>query len=131
MSTDDNKRVARRMTDEVWNEGKPDVLDEICAPSYHLHGTGGIAELKRNVAAMRRAFPDLRFTVDEMIAEGDAVASRWTWRGTHLGAFEDIAPTGKALAATGITIFHFADGKIVDDRFEVGGPDLRQLLLGA
>lgn len=129
MSTEDNKRVARRMTDEVWNLGKPEVLDEICAPSYHLRGTGGLAELKRDITLMRRAFPDLRYTVEEMIAEGNAVVSRWTWHGTHRGEFEDIASTSKELTATGITIFHFADGKIVDDLFEMGSPDLRQILL--
>ena len=74
MAAEDNKRVARRMTDDAWNLGKPQVLDEICAPSYHLHGTGGIAELKRDMVAARQAFPDLAFTVEEMIAEGDAVA---------------------------------------------------------
>jgi predicted ester cyclase len=131
MSTEENKQVARRMTDEVWNLGKLDVLDEICAPNYQLRGTGGIAELRQSVAVLRRAFPDLWFTIEELIAECDAVASRWSLRCTHLGEFEGIAPTGKVLDETGITIFHFAGGKIVDDRFESSIPDVRQLLLAA
>ena len=131
MSTEENKQVARRMSDEVWNRGKLDVLDEICAPTYHLRGTGGITELKQYVATLRRAFPDMCFTIEELIAEGDAVASRWSLRCTHLGEFEGLAPTGKVLDETGITIFHFAGGKIVDDRFESSIPDVRQLLLAA
>jgi predicted ester cyclase len=66
-----------------------------------------------------------------MIAERDAVVSRWTWRGTHQGEFEGVAPTGKVLTATGITIFHFAGGKIVGDHFESSIPGLREQLLAA
>jgi steroid delta-isomerase-like uncharacterized protein len=131
MSTEDNKKVARRMTEEPWNHGNLDALDEVCAPSYRLHGLGGVAELKQAIAAYRRAFPDLQMTIEELIAEGDAVASRWTIRGTHQGEFEGIAPTGKVVTGSGITIFHFADGKIVEDRFESADPDLRQQLLSS
>lgn len=131
MSTEENTQVARRITDEVWNRGRLDVLDEICAPTYRLRGTGGIAELKQSVEALRRAFPDLCFTIEEMIAEGDAVAARWSLRCTHLGEFEGIAPTGKVLNETGITVFHFAGGRIIDDRFESSIPDVRQMLLAA
>lgn len=131
MSTEENKKVARRFTEESWNHGNLDAVDECCAPSYQLRATGGIAELKQEMVAMRRSFPDMSFTIEEMIAEGDAVVSRWTWRGTHLGELDGLAPTGKTLVSTGITIFHFADGKIVDDLFEAGSPDMRQMLLGS
>ncbi len=126
---EDNKKIARRMTEEPWNEGRLETLDEICAPAYRLQGQAGVAELKQEIAAFRRAFPDLHMTIEEMVAEGDTVVSRWTMRGTHLGPFEEIAPTGKTVAASGISIFHFADGKIVDDFFESSTPPRRVMLL--
>lgn len=92
-----------------------------------LIGFGGVADLAAGIARFRESFPDLRVTVEEMIAEGDKVAYRWTMRGTHQGVYEGIAPTGKAITLTGITILRFADGKIVEDRFESGSDAKRQL----
>lgn len=129
MSIEENKRVARRMTEAPWNEGNLDALDEVCDPSYRLNDTAGITELKQAIAEYRRGFPDMSMTIEEMVAEGDTVVSRWTWRGTHLGEYQGIAPTGKKLTGTGITIFHLRDGKIIEDRFESGAPDVRQALL--
>jgi predicted ester cyclase len=131
MSTEDNKKIARRMIEEPWNQGNLDALDEICDPSYRVERIGGIAELKQGIAEFKRGFPDTRWTVEEVIAEGDTVVVRWSLRGTHMGEFEGIAPTGKVLTTTGISIYHFANGKIVDDRFETGWPDMRQYLLGS
>ena len=129
MSIENNKQIIRRMTEETWNNGNLDALDEVCLPSYRLQGVARVDELKQEVAAYRCAFPDLHITIQELIAEGDAVVSRWSLRGTHLGPFEDIAPTGKAVAASGISIFHFAGGKIVEDYIESSSPDPRQQLL--
>lgn len=129
MSTEDNKKTAMRFTNEAWNQGNLAVLDEVCDPSYRIEGFGGLAELKQGMVEMGRAFPDARFTVEEIIAEGDAVATRWTWSGTHLGPYQDIAPTGKHLTQAGMTIFHFAGGKIIHDRYESSSPDTRQALL--
>ena len=106
------------------------MLDELTDPSYRFQDSHGINVWKEGIPETRRAFPDVRLTVEEMIAEGDAVVVRWTWTGTHLGAYDDIAPTGKVIKNTGITIYHFAHGKIVDDRFESSGPSLRDQLLG-
>lgn len=131
MSTEDNKKAARRITEEPWNEGRLQTFDELCAPSYQTVGGGGIAEQKQAIAEFRRGFPDIRMTIDDMIAEGDKVAFCWTCTGTHTGEYEGIPPTGKPIKGTGISFYRFADGKLVADRFEASIGDLRQYLLGS
>ena len=128
MSIEENKAITRRFVEEPWNKGNVAALDELCAPNYSLNGLGGLEELKAAIATFRAGFPDCHFTIEEMIAEGDKVAYRWTARGTHHGEYEGIAPTGKAVTVTGITIIRFAEGKIVDDRFESSSPSLKQQL---
>lgn len=123
MSVEQHKAIVRRMIEEPWNQGHLEVLDEICAPTYTIHGLGGLQELKQGITDARHAFPDLYCTIEEMIAEGDKIAFRWTMRGTQQGEWQGTAPTGKAMIITGITILRFADGKIVDDRFEGTGPE--------
>jgi predicted ester cyclase len=130
VSIEENKKAARRFNEEPWNESKFDVLDELTAPSYRLNGSDGIEALKENIPEYRRACPDMRLTVEELVAEGDAVVVRWTLTGTHLGEYDGIAPTNKAIKTTGITIYHFANGKIVDDRYESSGLSLHDQLLG-
>lgn len=131
MSIEENKKAARRFNEEPWNENKFAALDELSAASYRLNGSGGIEALKENIPEYRRACPDLRLTVEDLSAEGDAVVVRWTLTGTHLGEYDGVAPTNKAVKSTGITIYHFADGKIVDDRYEASGISLHDQLLGA
>lgn len=131
MSIEENKKAARRFNEEPWNENKFAVLDELTAPSYRLNGSDGIEALKEYIPEYRRACPDMRLTVEDLIAEGDAVVVRWTLTGTHLGEYDGIAPTNKAIKTTGITIYHFADGKIVDDRYESSGLSLHDQLLGS
>jgi predicted ester cyclase len=102
MSTEDNKKIARRLLEEPFSKGNLDVLDEFCAPSYQHKNLGGLAELKQAIVELRRGFPDIRQIVEEMIAEDDKVVSRVTWRGTHTGEFQGVAPTGKVLTANGL-----------------------------
>ena len=128
MSVEENKAIARRFVEEPRNQGNMAVLDELCAPNYVRNGRDGLEELKAAIANFRAGFPDAQFTIEEMIAEGDKVAYRWSARGTHHGEYAGIAPTGKAMTATGITIIRFADGKIVEDRFESSSPSLKQQL---
>jgi steroid delta-isomerase-like uncharacterized protein len=128
MSVEANKAFVQRYVEEPWNKGNVDVLDEMCAPNFHLEGLGGIAEFKAAIKAFRTSFPDLHFTVEEMIAEGDKVAYRWTARGTHQGEYEGIAPTGKTITSTGITIIRIVDGKVVEDRFESNDSSIREQL---
>jgi predicted ester cyclase len=128
MSVEENKALVQRYVEEPWNKGNVDVLDEMCAPNFHLEGLGGVAEFKAAITAFRKSFPDLHFTVEEIIAEGDKVAYRWSSQGTHQGEFEGIAPTGKTVTSTGITILRIVDGKVVDDRFESSGPSIEEQL---
>jgi predicted ester cyclase len=111
MSTEENKAVAHRYLEETHNKGNLDVIDELCAPEF--------GAWQRDFLIMERnAFPDMHFTIEETIAEGDKVVLRITSRGTHLGEFHDwngfgiLAPTGKAWDCSHIFIYNFIDGKI-------------------
>jgi predicted ester cyclase len=100
MVTDQNKAVYRRFIQEVFNEGRLDMLDEVLSRSYVYHeappGTPpGPEGIKQIVPMFRAAFPDLNITIDDQVAEGDKVCSRVTMRGTHRGVFVGIPATGK------------------------------------
>ena len=115
-----NASAVQRYFDEVWNQGKLEVLDELLAEDYVNHSSSmpdaprGPAGVKPIVEAMRRAFPDLRYRVDQLVTSDAAVAARVTLNGTHQGDFFGIAPTGKRLEVTQINIERFRDCKIVD-----------------
>lgn len=120
MRQDAHKRtVIERYFEEVWNQGQLDVLDELLAPDYVNHSSSmpdappGPEGVKPIVAAMRRAFPDLHYTIDRMVVGDDAVAVRVTLTGTHVGDFFGIPPTGKPFKVTQTNIEQFRDGKIV------------------
>ncbi|MYB41769.1 MAG: ester cyclase [Chloroflexi bacterium] len=120
--TEANKALVRRFFDEVMNEGKVDLVDEIFAPEYvnrHAHpgqqpGPDGVRQLVTNV---RRAFPDLVETVDDLVAEGDRVGLRLTLRGTHLGAFRGAEATGRRVEVMGMAIVRIADDRIAEGWF--------------
>ncbi len=118
-SPEELKRLSRRFATEPWNHGNYAVFDEICAPEYRFVDLTADA-LKNLIQEYRQGFPDLQNVVKEMIVEGDVVAYRWQMEGTHLGEYHGIAPTGRKASATGITILHFRDGKIIRDEFESG-----------
>jgi steroid delta-isomerase-like uncharacterized protein len=113
-----NKLIACRFFQEAWG-GHVAVVDEIFAPDY-LHtatsgNTGhGREHVKRNISTWRNYFPDFTFTIEEMIAEGDKVVTRWTARGTHRGEYQGIPPTGKQVVVTGVEIQIIVSGKIVE-----------------
>lgn len=121
MSAQEIKAVVRREL-EVFSTGDLSVLDEIVAPGFVGHDVAqpepirGPEGLKQSVALYRSAFPDLQVTVDQQIAEGDTVATRWTARGTHEGELMGVAPTGKQATVTGVSIERVVGGKIVEDR---------------
>jgi steroid delta-isomerase-like uncharacterized protein len=122
MSTEENKAVVRREFEEMFNqEGNLDAAEEFYAPNYvgHEPTTGdikGVEGAKQFAAEYREAFPDLTITIEDQVAEGDKVVTRFTARGTHHGEVEDLGPaTGNRMEITGITIEQFGDGKIVQD----------------
>ena len=114
-----NKAVAMRVFDEIFNQGKFQVADEIYAPDFQNHGLHRTIDLKTDqdyVHAEKKAFPDLRMSVQEMVAEGDKVAVLWTFQGTHTGSgYEGLPPTGTRVEVRGITIWRIVDGRIVEE----------------
>ena len=119
MSTEENKAMIRRMTEEVTNKGNLTVADEVMAPNYVSHGAGGQEikgpeGFKQTITTMRTAFPDLHSTFDGLVAEGDMVASRNTMRGTHKGEYMGIAPTGKQMTLPNAGFARFEGGKQVE-----------------
>ncbi len=116
MSTEDHKMLLRRRVDDIWNNGNMAVVDEVIAADYVNNGqTIGREGFTQFVTAVRAAFPDLQFTIDDMIAEADKLAVRYTGHATHQGEFSGIPPTGKPVTITGIDMFRLADGKIVEE----------------
>lgn len=118
--SEQNKVVERRLIEEVWNQGHFAVVDELIAGDYIGHSTTpedethGPAGYKQFFAALRQALPDIHFTIEDQVAEGDRVVTRWTASGTHRGEFRGIPPTGRHGAITGTTIDRIANGKVVE-----------------
>ena len=115
----ENRAIVQRFGEEVWNKGNLAAVDELVTPDYTGYGPGrrvtrGPEELKKVVARMHSAFPDLLFTVEDEIAEGDRVVTRWTGRGTHRGEWRGIAATGKQVSFSGIAIRRIAGGRIAE-----------------
>ena len=119
MSTEANKASVRRFYDEVFNKKNRAAIDEFIDLNHVDHaappGTpGGLKGVKQTLNMYLTAFPDLHFTVEGMIVEGDKLVARLTVRGTQQGAFMGIPPTGKQATITAIDINRFADGKSVE-----------------
>ncbi len=116
---EENKAMARRVFEEVWNQGKLDVIDEISAADYVGHMPGspdiqGTEGYKQFVTMYRTAFPDVQFTIEDQITEGDKVVTRWSTTATHKGELMGIPPTGLPAPTTGIAIGRYAGGKLVE-----------------
>ena len=121
MTLEELKASAIRMGEEVWNKGKVDLLDEYYTPDSVLHqppfpDVQGIEIFKHQVKDTRTAFPDFRLTIDDVIAEGNKVAVRWTVTGTHTGPSEfiPVPPTGKQVSITGSYMARVEDGKFAE-----------------
>ena len=120
MSSEQNKTIVRRLIEEAW-KGDLSVVDELIDRDYvgydqsipePLRGPDGFREF---VSTYRAAYSDARITVDEQIAEGDKVVTRWTGRGTHDGDLMGVAPTGKQVTVSGLTLSRLANGKVVEE----------------
>ena len=119
--SEENKAIVRQQEEELFTQGNLDAADEVYAPDYLGHDPSnseevrGLEAAKRAASDYRQAFPDLRVTVEDLIAEGDRVAARLRFRGTHLGELDGIAPTGRRVDCTGIVISRIEEGKIAED----------------
>jgi steroid delta-isomerase-like uncharacterized protein len=134
MSMTENKEIIlRKWYRELWDDWNVAIADELFTSDYFLHLPGNPTPMNRDatksvVQMFSAAFPDLRHTVDEMMAEGDTVAARWTVRGTHRGDFQGIAPTGRPVSLSGTTVHHLKDGKIAETWLTFDSLDLLQQL---
>jgi len=124
--------VVSRIYEEVLNAGKIEQADTLIAAEYIDHnpiglgGKSGIEGFKQTVRALRFAFPDLRFTVDQMIVNGDQVVTRTTMQGTHKNSFMGVDPTGKPVTVSGFDIFRVADGVVAERWGTLDGLTLMQ-----
>jgi steroid delta-isomerase-like uncharacterized protein len=118
--TETNKAISRRFVDEIFNEGRLETVDEIVTADFIGHDAAspepiiGPEGMKRNVEGYRTAFPDVRLSIEEEIAEGDRVVTRWTARGTHQAELFGIPATGKQATVGGITIDRIVEGRIAE-----------------
>lgn len=132
--SEENRAIARRLFEEAWNKGNLSVQDEIIAESCIMHDPPNPREVpgpegeKRMFKVYRTAFPDLHFYLQDVFGEGDRVAVRWTAQGTHKGELRGLAPTGKQVTTTGMDIFQFSGGKIVEAWVEWDALGLMQRL---
>ncbi len=115
-----NKTVIKRYFEEVWNQGKLEVLDEIIAPNYINHSPGmpnpvpGPEGLKPIISALRKAFPDLCFTIENMVISETQVAIHCTMHGTHKGDLFGLAATGRKIKVNQMQIERIINGKLVE-----------------
>jgi steroid delta-isomerase-like uncharacterized protein len=121
-SLERNKIVVRRALEELWNNGNLSIVDELYDAGFVRQDPAtpgfesGLESVKRLATLYRTAFPDLRVTIEDMIVEGDKVVTRWISTGTHQGELQGIAPTGRAITVSGISITCLSGGKIVEEQ---------------
>ena len=119
MSTDANKALVVASIEEGCNTRRLSIFDELFAPDLVDHGLPpGLPktlEGRKQLASLYwSAFPDLRLTIEDQIAEGEKVVTRWTARGTNMAELMGTPPTGRRMVVTGITVDRIVDGKIVE-----------------
>lgn len=110
---DRNNEIVRRLFEDCLNSGNLAMLDDLIAADYAgPGGQRGPAAFAAPVVGVLRGFPDIHYSLEELVAEGERVAVKWTWRGTQTGEFAGIAATHKAISNEGMAIFHLRNGKI-------------------
>ena len=123
MTPEENKTLARRAIDEVWSKGNLAVAADVYGPKFvshqhshpHLRDVRGVPALSEFVREFREAFPDFHDTIDDQVAEGDKVVTRFTSTGTHRGVLMGLQPTNKRATWMGIVIDRIEEGKIVEE----------------
>ena len=119
MSAEQNKETAKRVFAEMWNGRNFENLNELFAPNFKGHDpqapVNSPEELKGMMQGYQSAFPNLKFTVDDLFGDGDKVLVRWTGVGTHEAEMSGIPPTGKSATVKGNSVMRFENGKIAED----------------
>ena len=119
MAVDLNKQLVRRVVDEIWHPRRFDLIDNLFTPGFVNHDPDtpearDRAGYRAWANALVTGIPDLHVTIEDLIAEGDKVAKRWTARGTHTGPLPGIAASGKAVTFSGTTIYRMEDGRVAE-----------------
>ena len=120
--SEENEALVRRYFEEIWNKGNLEVIDELFTTNFVRHGpvgtegeVRGLEGFKGLVSSYRSGLPDLRIPIEDLIAEGDKVVTRWTARGTHRGELMGNAPTGNPATVRGILVDRISGGKIEEE----------------
>ena len=141
--TEEIKKIVRKYFETVWNEGDPSAVDEILAEGYVAHianissAIRGVEQFKQFITLFRALSPNLNFVVEDQLAEGDKVATRWTARNWGSGGSLPLSSTGDEIAVTGITIHKVADGRLTESwdnwdaitAFQAMGQDAMETLM--
>ncbi len=130
MSTTTNKAIVRRYLEQVFNEHRPDLVEEFLTQEFDSHASlpPGPEGVKQFVVGSLAAFPDQRTIIDDVIAEGDKVVVRATFRATHLGDLYGMPPTGRPVTMSWISIYRLVNGKIAEHWYEDDKMGLMQQL---
>lgn len=119
MSVESNKQLVRQIFEQAINQQRPELVDTLFSAHFIDHSTPeqlpGTQGVKDYFSAIYAGFPDMQVTIDDLVAEGDKVAVRTTWRGTHQGMYTHVAPTGRRVARTMLQIFRIRDDKIAEE----------------
>jgi steroid delta-isomerase-like uncharacterized protein len=112
-----NRRLIERYYNDMWNRWDFRLVDELISPAVKFHGSVGVSVegldgFRDYMRFIRSAFPDFHNTIEEIVAEGDRVAARLTYTGTHQGTIFGAAPTGKVVKYDGLALFRIVDGKV-------------------
>lgn len=117
MATEANKELARRFFREIWNEGQEEAIDRYIAENAAGNDPdfgAGREAFRAQWQQWRAAFPDLHFRIDDLVAEGDKVVTRWTLTGTHTGAFMGIPATGRRISVVGRSLDRIENGMMAE-----------------
>jgi steroid delta-isomerase-like uncharacterized protein len=135
MAVQDNKELVRRYFEEIWDRGDLDAVDRLFSSDFVRHGPAmeggdlrGPEGMKQLVRMYRTSFPDLKVPIDEQVAEGDVVVSRWTATGSHQGDLMGTPPSGKRATVPGVLIDRVAGGKIAEEWASYDGLSMLQQL---
>lgn len=131
--TEANKALIRAHYDSAANSYRPSVIDRQVAPDFVDHcqpGQSGPDCVKAQTRTLRAAFPDLTVTIEDLVAEGDLVAVRGTWRGTHQGEFRGVPPIGRRIELSGMAFWRIAGGQIRESWSLIDLPTLMRQLQG-
>jgi len=136
VSAEENKAIVRRFYQEAFSQGNLAILDEITAADFVNHDPsgppggwpGGPEGMRMVVGTYRTAFPDVQMTVEDQLAEGDKVVTRWSARGANTGSLMGMPPTGRSIAISGISIERIAGGKIAETWVNFDGLGMLQQL---